>query len=175
MVTMTGPRSRGSPTPGSTTGSGHIPAGVRSSSSPWPRRQRQVNGSAIRTPAAAISRAVLTDRAVATCPHRVAPAAMEPKNTIIITARPLALTQLGRAVWAEILSVVSTLIQPAPPRNAAAMAAAGTATVDMTIMARAVTTTPAAATLLVSVFLRTAGKARAPVTAPAPIDPSRKP
>src|SRR3546814_13872151 len=46
------------------------------------------------------------------------PAAMQPKKTISEIARPRARTQLGSAVWAETLRLVSTVIQPRPQRTA---------------------------------------------------------
>src|SRR3546814_14097378 len=73
------------------------------------------------------------------------PAAMQPKKTISEIARPRARTQLGSAVWAETLRLVSTVIQPRPQRTAPGRAEAVLVASPSAAIAAATATVPAAA------------------------------
>src|SRR3546814_10518909 len=82
------------------------------------------------------------------------PAAMQPKKTISEIARPRARTQLGSAVWAETLRLVSTVIQPRPQRTAPGRAEAVLVASPSAAIAAATATVPAAARRFASAFGR---------------------
>src|SRR5713226_1375974 len=136
---------------------------------------RHVRGIATRAPAAATKCATGRPNIPATCPQIALPREIAPKNAVTNIARPRPRTHSGSATWAETLRLDKTAIQDTPAMTLADRAMEELRASPNSAIAIAVPTDPAATSQSGPSFVFSQGNAKAPLTAPAPIAPSRKP
>src|SRR5271155_82546 len=156
-------------------GVAHCMDGEKSTAAPVCSFQRQVNGIAINAPAAAAKRAGDTPASVATSPQKALPMLMEPNNTVTKTASPRPRTHSGRVSCAETFRLDTDAIQATPATKLAAIASTGSCEAPNNSVANAVPMVPTPRSQSAPSLALAHCSVNAPLTAPAPIAPSRIP